>query len=284
MRNNYFCKIAFLFSFLMTLSVVMHAQVSRDVVYLKNGSVIKGTIVEIVPGSTIKIKTSDGSIFIYPMEEVIRTENEESSERPRRRDNERRSEPPAEREPSAYDHTGYFMMFRVGPRVNNLLYNSLDLNAGFINGIQMNEVVSLGVGIETTQYYFSSDQATSIRMTPVFLDARFYVPKRKVRPMFSFQFGYAMGGKTQLSTHQNNNWIDFYPATQKGGIFMAIGAGMRIYANKTFSFLWDGGVSLQSFDGYSDSSLTEVRTRTVPSLRLNLGLGINIGGGGSVKK
>ena len=261
------------------LSTITHAQGnSRDVVYLKNGSIIKGTIVEIIPGATIKIKTSDGSIFIYPMEEVLRTEKEESSERPRRNADERKPEP-SERVPSEYDHTGYFMIFRVGPRINNIINNTIDLNVGFINGIQMNEVVSLGVGIETTNYFFSSDQATSIRMTPVFVDARFYVPKKRVRPMFSFQFGYAMGGKVQPSTHQNNNWSDFYPATEKGGVFMALGAGMRIHANKTFSFLWDGGVSLQSFDGYSDSSMTTIRTRTVPSIRLNLGLGINIGGG-----
>jgi len=283
MRNNYFYKTAFLFLFLMMLSTIIYAQNSRDVVYLKNGSVIKGTIVEIIPGATIKIKTSDGSIFIYPMEDVLRTEKEEStSERYRRNADERKPEP-AERVPSEYDHAGYFMILRVGPRINNIINNTIDINVGFINGIQMNEVVSLGVGIETTNYFFSADQATSIRMTPVFVDARFYVPKKRVRPMFSFQFGYAMGGKTQPSTHQNNNWSDFYPATEKGGVFMAIGAGMRIHANKTFSFLWDGGISLQSFDGYSDSSMTTIRTRTVPSIRLNLGLGINIGGGGSAK-
>lgn len=41
-----------------------------DHVYLKNGSIIKGTVVEMVPNVQIKIETRDGSIFVYKMEEV----------------------------------------------------------------------------------------------------------------------------------------------------------------------------------------------------------------------
>lgn len=41
-----------------------------DVVYLKNGSVIKGMIIEQTPNVKIKIQTKDGSIFVYKMEEV----------------------------------------------------------------------------------------------------------------------------------------------------------------------------------------------------------------------
>ena len=51
----------------------LSAQLSdADVVYLKNGSVIRGTVVELVPGSTVKIRTSDGSVFVYEMDDVER--------------------------------------------------------------------------------------------------------------------------------------------------------------------------------------------------------------------
>jgi len=36
-----------------------------DVVYLKNGSVITGSIIEQIPNETIKIQTRDGSVFVY---------------------------------------------------------------------------------------------------------------------------------------------------------------------------------------------------------------------------
>lgn len=41
-----------------------------DVVYCKNGAVIRGTIIEQIPGVSLKIQTSDGSVFVYKMEEV----------------------------------------------------------------------------------------------------------------------------------------------------------------------------------------------------------------------
>lgn len=41
-----------------------------DIVYLKNGSIIRGIIIEQIPNESIKIQTQDGSIFVYKMEEV----------------------------------------------------------------------------------------------------------------------------------------------------------------------------------------------------------------------
>jgi hypothetical protein len=41
-----------------------------DVVYIKNGSVIKGMIIEQTPNVSLKIQTRDGSIFVYKMDEV----------------------------------------------------------------------------------------------------------------------------------------------------------------------------------------------------------------------
>jgi hypothetical protein len=42
----------------------------QDVVYLKNGSIIKGVISEQIPNVSLKIETSDGSIFVYKSEEI----------------------------------------------------------------------------------------------------------------------------------------------------------------------------------------------------------------------
>ena len=41
-----------------------------DVVHLKNGSIIKGIVIETIPNETIKIRTSDGSIFVYSFDDV----------------------------------------------------------------------------------------------------------------------------------------------------------------------------------------------------------------------
>ena len=49
-----------------------------EVVYLKNGSVIKGLIVEQIPNKTITIKTENGSLIICNYDEVLRITKEEN--------------------------------------------------------------------------------------------------------------------------------------------------------------------------------------------------------------
>jgi hypothetical protein len=47
-----------------------------DTVYLKNGSIIKGQIVEHTPEVSYKIRTSDGSIFVFEAGEILKVEFE----------------------------------------------------------------------------------------------------------------------------------------------------------------------------------------------------------------
>jgi hypothetical protein len=60
----------------MFLLSTSYAQELQDVVYLKNGSIIRGIIIEQVPGKTLKIKTADGSVFVYQMDDVARMTRE----------------------------------------------------------------------------------------------------------------------------------------------------------------------------------------------------------------
>ena len=46
------------------------AQNLEEVVYLKNGSVIRGSIVEQIPNESVKIQTRDGNIFVYRIDEI----------------------------------------------------------------------------------------------------------------------------------------------------------------------------------------------------------------------
>lgn len=42
----------------------------EDAVYLKNGSIVRGIIIEQIPNQSIKIQTRDRNIFVYKMEEI----------------------------------------------------------------------------------------------------------------------------------------------------------------------------------------------------------------------
>ncbi len=67
--------ILFIGSLLFTGSCL--AQQEVDAVYLKNGSKILGTIIEQIPNKQLKIRTRDGSEFVYTFDEieVIRKES-----------------------------------------------------------------------------------------------------------------------------------------------------------------------------------------------------------------
>ncbi len=54
----------------------------KDVLYLKNGSVIKGTILELQPEKSVRIQTSDGSIFVFEMTQVEKIVKEEDTAPP----------------------------------------------------------------------------------------------------------------------------------------------------------------------------------------------------------
>jgi len=70
-------KTVFLLALFATTSKTSFAQtVMRDVLYLKNGSIIRGIIFEQTPPDQLKIKTSDSSIFVHKYEEVLKIERE----------------------------------------------------------------------------------------------------------------------------------------------------------------------------------------------------------------
>lgn len=58
---------------------ILADQAVEDVVYLKNGGIVRGLIVEQIPGVSIKIKTRDQNVFVYKLDEVERMTKESTS-------------------------------------------------------------------------------------------------------------------------------------------------------------------------------------------------------------
>lgn len=44
--------------------------VVQDVIYLKNGGIIKGIIIEQVPNESVKVKTKDENVFVFKVDEI----------------------------------------------------------------------------------------------------------------------------------------------------------------------------------------------------------------------
>ncbi len=56
--------------------ILLNAQELQEVIYLNNGSVIRGIIIEQVPNNFVKIQTTDGNIFVYGMKDVLKITKE----------------------------------------------------------------------------------------------------------------------------------------------------------------------------------------------------------------
>ena len=66
------------FTFILFIGNNLIAQTNyQEIVYLKNGSIIKGIVLEQIPNVSLKMKTSDGNIFIYEMKDVEKITKEE---------------------------------------------------------------------------------------------------------------------------------------------------------------------------------------------------------------
>ena len=58
------------------MTAPVFAQQPEDVVHLKNGSIVRGTIIEQIPGESLKIQTQGGSVFVYTMDEIVKISKE----------------------------------------------------------------------------------------------------------------------------------------------------------------------------------------------------------------
>jgi hypothetical protein len=66
---NRILQIAILILFSCATSIAQKPGLT-ELTYLKNGGIIRGAIVELIPNDVVKIKTTDGSVVVYSMDDV----------------------------------------------------------------------------------------------------------------------------------------------------------------------------------------------------------------------
>ena len=62
-------KLILALTLIVTCALIVGAQ---DVVYLKNGSVVYGSVIETIPNETVKIQAEDGLVYVYQLADVDR--------------------------------------------------------------------------------------------------------------------------------------------------------------------------------------------------------------------
>ncbi len=215
---------------------VAEAQNLQEVVYLKNGSIIRGLIVEQVPNTSLKIKTADGSVFVCKMEEVVKITKEpqvnstSSSVTEAKHENDR-----------SYG-------WGMAPRYRGFVGASYIVDAGDIgldraylwtsHGCQINPYLYAGVGVGVN-CWFDDDFENDSWSVPVFAHVRGEWHKafhKNISPYVETKIGYSFADcegfyfAPQIGCH-------FYFGHSKTGISVGVGYTLQ---NCKYNYYYNG--------------------------------------------
>lgn len=165
----------------------VHAQSLTEVLYLKNGNVIRGTIIEQVPNESIKIQTVDGSIFAYSMADVLKITKEQqqfTNNQMRGSMNSSNTGVMSFKNNNAA-HRGYAGFVELGGGLG------LNTAGAFVNmttshGYQI--IPQLFTGIGAGAHF---DIENSLISVPTFVDIRYNILDNNITPFLDVKAGYA---------------------------------------------------------------------------------------------
>ena len=179
-------KISFLLALCMLGFILpANAQKLTDVVYLKNGSIVKGDIIEQIPNVSLKIETRDGNVFFYTMEEIEKL----AKERLQGRDGSSSSNRGLQ--------SGYRGIIEFGYQIGVGDFGMERLELNMINGGQINPYFSLGVGAGV-RYYFNAKEGIGGEYgiaVPLFADVKINFVDDSISPYLSCGIGYSFDAR-----------------------------------------------------------------------------------------
>jgi hypothetical protein len=234
---------------LMLSFTAMAQEGMEDVVYLKNGNIYRGLIIEQIPAVSMKIQTIGGNVFTVAIVDIAKiTKEAKIAPAPE-------AAPPA---PAPYNqepyHRGYgFNPFghmghgRYGCGMDSGMCHHADFhyrNRGYffqgqilfqyvqgggriINGYKFGSKGYLGVGIGVDMVYRSINRGRDLSGTylPLFLYYSGDFFKRRVTPFYALEAGYALGYNSKDGFDNfSGDWSE-----KRGGLMGGVGLGVRFF-------------------------------------------------------
>lgn len=175
----------------------------QDVVYLKNGSIIRGQIVAMNTAESVTIEVMGGSTFVYPMDEVDRITTEASKyKKPKQEISSKKK--------------GYFNTTEIGVNLGTPSGYYYQTMSGFsvhnINGYYFNRFLGVGAGIGIDYY-----GANELPITPIYLRVEGQLLSARITPVYFMETGYGLPWM-----HTRNEYTTIY-----GGMMFNAGVGIR---------------------------------------------------------
>ena len=224
-------KLTLLSIFLFT-AIAANSQSYQDVVYLKNGSIVKGQIIEQIPTSSLKIEIAGGSIFVYQMTEIEKIIKEEIIT------------PPIAKRKRTAPKTGYKGFVDMGggfPVSNGDGFFSVHISQGY----QFNPFFYAGAGLGI-DYHFGY----STICLPLFANGRVNFIDNPVSPFFDLKIGYSV--------------------YEGEGLFFAPSIGTRFAIDQRCAFTFSVGYNLQKVNKVN--SYYSPRSRTLNGVSMKIGI------------
>lgn len=184
----------------------------QDVVFLHNGSMVRGEIIEHIVDSHVKIQTVDGSIWVFQMDEV-----REVTQVEKYNSKSHTIEP---------GNSGFYNLTDIGVLSGRDANSSiLTLSGQTVCGYRISQRFSAGIGTGFENY--------NTVLAPVFAEGRYYFLQRNFSPFVALQAGYGI---------PVNNYRDYSGAwTHKGGVMANATVGIRNYLSNNVALVLSAG-------------------------------------------
>ena len=197
----------------MTSVFGMSAQSYDDVVYLKNGSIIRGTIVEQVMNESVKVQTKDGNYFVFSAEDIQKISKEVSKSEKKQKDSSGFNKP-----------KGFLNLLNVQSYTPGTVPSTYGVEYIFGYRVCPQFAVGFGQGIKT--YRFDDIQI------PMFVHLRSDFMKTAVSPYVAVNVGYNFGSPVQYDGYEYDTEGTFFKlelgvSYNVGNIRMTTGFGFK---------------------------------------------------------
>lgn len=222
--------------------VTLAQQGVQDAIYLKDGSIYRGIVIETVPNVSYKIKSMDGNVYAVKIEDVEKMTKEEKE----------------------YGHEyggpwGYKRFGRDSTRFEprkkgyfnevQVLVENVQGGVRMVNGYKFNRFAYLGIGVGVDRV-FSNPFNTKINGLEKKELAGIYIPlylyhagdgpsRGRFTPFYAIEAGYAMAFKGFGDSDRN---VDDFGNRLQGGVIAGAGLGFKVQSRRNrghFSLLFN---------------------------------------------
>lgn len=259
----------------------------EEVVYLKDGSIYRGVIIEQVPNKSLKIQTVGGNVFAVKMEDVEKM-TKEARVRPERsehhterhvrsgKDYHKEGRRDSTRRHFEYRRKGYFFQ-------GQLLIEAMQGGIRIINGYKFGRFGYLGVGVgidHMGRSILGEDILGTVPSglydggyLPLFLYHQGDILAKRFTPFYAVEAGYAVpvDGFSGLFSGESASY-------REGGFMAGLGVGMKFNTRRRlhFSLLLNVNVKQVTYqEEYYDilSSYIPITRQIIPQAGLRFGIG-----------